>query len=192
MGFKCGRSRLCFIQKYKKGVVSMINVDKEVNTVIEILVNEYDYYRDMLEMSKSKKRIIVEGKVADLDKIVKLEQNMIFNIGQLEKKREEEVAKLCRSLELNRNRINISELMQILQPEQKKELEDIQSKLRDILSELKSVNDINGQLIEQSLEYIDYSINLVAGTGMETGSLYEDIGKNKSKQNKKNIFDTKV
>ena len=170
----------------------MINVDKEVNAVIEILRNEYDYYKDMLEMSKSKKKIIVEGKVADLDKMVKLEQNMIFNIGQLERKREQEVAKLCKTLELNSSNITISELMQVLRPELKKELEDTQNKLRETLSELKSVNDINGQLIEQSLEYIDYSINLVAGTGMETGSLYEDVGRNKSKQGKVNIFDTKV
>ncbi|HWR62673.1 MAG TPA: flagellar protein FlgN [Clostridia bacterium] len=170
----------------------MVNVDKEVSSVIEILGDEYDYYRDMLELSKSKKKIIVEGKVAELDKIVKLEQNMIFNIGQLEKKREEAVARLCKDLELNSGITNISELMQALQPEHKKQLEDMQLKLRGILSELKTINDINGQLIEQSLEYIDYSINLLAGTGMETGSLYEDIGKNKSKQRDKNIFDTKV
>lgn len=170
----------------------MVNVDKEVSSVIEILGNEYDYYKDMLELSKSKKKIIVEGKVAELDKMVKLEQNMIFNIGQLERKREETVARLCKDMELNSGITNISELMQVLQPEHKKQLEDMQLKLRGILSELKTINDINGQLIEQSLEYIDYSINLLAGTGMETGSLYEDIGKNKNKQRDKNIFDTKV
>lgn len=170
----------------------MVNVDKEVSSVIEILGNEYDYYKDMLELSKSKKKIIVEGKVAELDKMVKLEQNMIFNIGQLERKREEAVARLCKDMELNSGITNISELMQVLQPEHKKQLEDMQLKLRGILSELKTINDINGQLIEQSLEYIDYSINLLAGTGMETGSLYEDIGKNKNKQRDKNIFDTKV
>lgn len=54
------------------------------------------------------------------------------------------------------------------------------------------MNDLNGQLLEQSLEYIDYSINLIAGSGMETGSLYEDIGKGKNRSSKKNIFDTKV
>jgi len=170
----------------------MINVDKEVNTVIGILENEYAYYKDMLELSKSKKDIIVEGKVAELDKIVKLEQNMIFNIGQLEKDREETVAKLCKSLGLDCGRINIRELMQVLKAEHRNQLEDMQLKLRRILADLKEVNDINGQLIQQSLEYIDYSINLVAGTGMETGSLYEDIGKNKGKQRDKNIFDTKV
>ncbi|MHB1392770.1 MAG: flagellar protein FlgN [Clostridia bacterium] len=170
----------------------MVNIDKEVNAVIDILKKEHGYYIDMLELSKSKKKIIVEGKVAELDKIVKLEQNMIFNIGQLEKKREEEVTKLCGILNLNSSQITISELSKVLRHEQKKELEDIQGKLQETFSQLKTINDVNGQLIEQSLEYIDYSINLAAGSGMETGSLYEDIGKNKNKQSKKNIFDTKV
>ena len=170
----------------------MVNIDNEVNTVIDILKKEHVYYKHMLELSKSKKKIIVEGKVAELDKIVKLEQNMIVNIGQLERKREEEVAKLCGALGINSAQATITELSKILRPELKKELEEIQQRLQETFRELKTVNDVNGQLIEQSLEYIDYSINLVAGSGMETGSLYEDIGKNKSKQSKKNIFDTKV
>jgi flagellar biosynthesis/type III secretory pathway chaperone len=170
----------------------MVNVDKEVNAVIDILKKEHSYYKDMLEMSKSKKKIVIEGKVAELDKIVKLEQNMIFNIGQLEKKREEEVTKLCGILNLNSSQVTVSELSKVLRTEQKKVLEDIQGKLQETFSELKTVNDMNGQLIEQSLDYIDYSINLISGAGMETGSLYEDICKNKSKQSKKNIFDTKI
>jgi len=170
----------------------MTNVDKEVNAVIDILTDEYGYYKDLVELSKSKKDIIIEGKVAELDKIVKLEQNMIFNIGQLERKREEEVSKLCKALDIESTQVTITDLVNVLQPELKNRLEDIQSKLNETFSELKAVNDINGKLIEQSLEYIDYSINLVAGSGMETGSLYEDIDKNKGKQSKKNIFDAKV
>lgn len=170
----------------------MVNIDKEVNAVIEILKKEYCLYKDMLELSKSKKKIIVEGKVAELDKIVKLEQDMIFNIGQLERKREEEVTRLSKILGINGTQLTISELTKVLQQSLKEELEDIQNKLQQTFSELKTVNDVNGQLIQQSLEYIDYSINLASGAGMETGSLYEDIGRNKSKQSKKNIFDTKV
>lgn len=170
----------------------MANANVEVNAVIDILKKEHSYYKDMLELSKSKKRLIIEGKVGELDKIVKLEQNMIFNVGQLEKKREEAVVKLCSALGVNNDQTMISELARLLKPELKNELEKIQRELQGTLSELKSVNDLNGQLLEQSLEYIDYSINIIAGAGMETGSLYEDMSKNKSKTSKKNIFDTKV
>jgi flagellar biosynthesis/type III secretory pathway chaperone len=170
----------------------MVNASKEVDNIISILKEEYGYYKDILELSKSKKKIITEGKVGELDKIVKLEQNMILNIGQLEKKREEEVSKLCSILGVKHDKITVSEIAKVIQEEQKNELEKVQSELLEILSELKSVNDLNGQLLEQSLEYIDYSINLIAGSGMETGSLYEDIGKGKNRSSKKNIFDTKV
>lgn len=171
----------------------MINVDKEVKAVIDILTKEHSYYKDMLELSKSKKSIVIEGKVAELDKIVKLEQNMIFNIGQLERKREEEVAKLSRALNLNSEQITISELTKVLRPELKKELENIQNKLQETFSELKTVNDVNGQLIEQSLEYIDYSINMITSSSTPAGSLYDDINdKSSGKQGKKHLFDTKV
>lgn len=170
----------------------MVNVDKEVNAIIDILKKEHDCYKDMLELSKSKKKVIIEGKVAELDKMVKLEQNMIVTIGQLERNREEAAARLGNVLGISSAQLTISEMMKVLQPELKAGLEDVQEKLRKTLSELKDVNDVNGQLLEQSLEYIDYSINLISGTGMETGSLYEDMGKNRNKQSKKNIFDTKV
>ena len=170
----------------------MANVDKGINAVIDILKEEHGYYKDLVELSKSKKNIIIEGKVAELDKMVKLEQNMIFNIGQLEKKREEEVARICAALDIESAQVTISDLAKMLEPQLKEALENIENKLREVFSELKAANDINGQLLEQSLEYIDYSINLFAGSGMETGSLYEDIGKKGKGQSKKNIFDTKV
>jgi flagellar biosynthesis/type III secretory pathway chaperone len=172
--------------------VFVVNVDKEVNALIDILTSEYGYYNDLAELAKSKKDIIIEGKVAELDKIVKLEQNMIFSVGQLERKREDTISKLSGKLDMNSAQITVSELIKVLKPELKNKLEDVQNKLQKVLSELKDANDVNGQLLEQSLEYIDYSINLIAGSGMETGSLYGDIGDNKSKQGKKNIIDTKV
>jgi flagellar biosynthesis/type III secretory pathway chaperone len=171
----------------------MVNVDKEVNAVIDILKKEQGCYKDILELSRTKNKLIIEGKVAELDKIVKLEQSMIFNIGQLERKREEEVAALARVLNLSDTQLPISELMNMLQPELRKGLEDIHAKLKETFSELKSVNDINGQLLEQSLEYIDFSINMITSSSAPTGSLYEDINvRGKDKQGKKNIFDTKV
>ncbi|MFZ5353332.1 MAG: flagellar protein FlgN [Bacillota bacterium] len=168
-------------------------VDKHVQNVINILKKEHDFYKDLLELSKSKKTIIIEGKVAELDKIVKLEQNMIFDIGQLEKAREQEINQICTLLNMKREEATISELTKRLDNKYTKEMSKLQGLLTDTLRELKDVNMLNGKLIQQSLDYIDYSINIITSANVATGSLYDDITDNKSNTaNKKRIFDTKV
>jgi hypothetical protein len=54
------------------------------------------------------------------------------------------------------------------------------------------VNNINGELIQQSLDYIEYSVNMITSAG-PVNSLYEDArGTNKGTESKKRLFDTKV
>ena len=55
-----------------------------------------------------------------------------------------------------------------------------------------NANNINGELIQQSLDYIEYSVNMITSAG-PVNSLYEDLkGAKKGTENKKRLFDTKV
>ncbi len=167
--------------------------DKHVQNVINILKREYNYYNDMLELSKTKKSIIIEGKVSELDKIVKLEQKMVFDIGQLERAREQETEQICKLSGIDMDTASLSELTKVLGSKYRDELAKLQGMLSDTLNELKTINELNGKLIQQSLEYIDYSVNIITSANTATGSLYEDItDKNKNVTSKKRIFDTKV
>jgi flagellar biosynthesis/type III secretory pathway chaperone len=168
-------------------------VGGHVQNVIKILNSQYNYYKDLLELSKTKKSIIIEGKVKELDKIIKLEQNMVFDIGQLERAREQETAQICKLIGLNIDTASLSEISSKLEPKYQQEISKLQGLLSDTLKNLKAANEINGELIKQSLEYIDYSINIITSANSTTGSLYEDItDKNKGASTKKRIFDTKV
>ncbi len=167
--------------------------EKEVAAIIEILNKELGYYSDLTALAKTKREVIVAGKVAELDKIVKLEQNMIFDIGQLEKKREDEVSRLCIRFGVNGQAVTLSQLTQRLSKEERRVMDVLQQRLKHVLAELKAANDLNGELIKQSLEYIDFSINMITSAGMSTSSLYEEMnGKEKTTAEKKRFFDTKV
>lgn len=166
-------------------------IDRQAEKIIEILKKEYAYYKDLLELSNKKKAIVIEGKVSELDKIVKVEQNMIFDLGQLEKIREQELQQLCGMLGVN-GKTNVSELTKLISEQAAKKLAKLQRDLGDTISELQNVNNINGQLIQQSLEYIEYSVNMITTAG-PTNSVYSDLkGKGKVAENKKRLFDTKV
>lgn len=166
-------------------------IDRQAEKIIEILNKEYAYYKDLLELSNKKKVIVVEGKVSELDNIVKVEQNMIFDLGQLEKLREQELQKLCGMLGVD-GKVNVSELNKHISQRSAEKLMELQKNLENTISELQNINNINGQLIQQSLDYIEYSVNMVTSTG-PTNSVYSGSkGSDKGLENKKRLFDTKV
>lgn len=166
-------------------------IDRQAEKIIEILAKEHSYYKDLLELSNKKKSIVIEGKVSELDKIVRVEQNMIFDLGQLEKIREQELQKLCATLKLE-GRTNVDELVKHLPEKLAKQLKALQIELGNTITDLQNVNNVNGQLIQQSLDYIEYSVNMITSAG-PVNSLYDNLqGSKKGTENKKRLFDTKV
>lgn len=166
-------------------------IDRQAEKIIEILKKEQNYYRDLLELSNKKKSIIIEGKIPELEKIIKIEQNMIFDLGQLEKHREEELQKLCELMKLD-PKSTVTELSPLLPEQLAKQLKRLQQEIGSTIKELQSVNDVNGQLIQQSLEYIEYTVNMVTSSG-PANSLYDDLqASGKNLNNKKRLFDTKI
>lgn len=166
-------------------------IEGQAKNIIEILKKEHSYYKDLLELSNKKKSIVVEGKVAELDKIVRVEQNMIFDLGQLEKQREKELQSLCQALKLD-GRATITELSKLLPEHLAKQLGEVQNDMKETIANLQNVNNVNGELIQQSLEYIEYTVNMITSSG-STSSLYDDLKpSNSGASNKRRLFDTKV
>lgn len=166
-------------------------IDRQAERIIEILAKEHLYYKDLLDLSNKKKSVVIEGKVSELDKIVRVEQNMIFDLGQLEKIREQELQKLCSMLQLE-GKANVAELLKHLPAHLTDKLKTLQQELSATITDLQNANNVNGELIKQSLDYIEYSVNMITSVG-PASSLYEGVkGVSKGTENKKRLFDTKV
>jgi flagellar biosynthesis/type III secretory pathway chaperone len=131
-----------------------------VEQLIEVLGQEADIYEEILRISKDKTKVIIEGKVTELDNITKVEQSLIFKIRQAEDVRENLVEKLAEELNTNAPDTTISELLKHMKKGQAKKLKSVREKIMSILNELKETNYLNSRLIKNSLQYIDFSINL--------------------------------
>ena len=69
-------------------------------------------------------------------------------------------------------------------------LKSIQGKMKSTISSLKAVNQLNLNLIKNSLEYIDFSINLVTAASTVNNS-YGNSGQVKS-PDKRSFFDARL
>lgn len=157
--------------------------------LVEILEEESKTYSQLLQIARKKKEIIVHGKVNDLEKLVKVEQACIIHVGKLENRREDAINEVCRELGVSAEDITISGLSEKVGKESSKKLEKNRQEILNTVKELKSENEINSKLIKNSLEYIDFSLNLMAnlnsdGSYLKSGQVNEP--------GKRNIIDLKL
>lgn len=158
--------------------------------LIDILEQEGRLYQDILELSRRKTDTIVEGKVKDLEQLTGIEQKMVMNAGQLERQREEIVRRLAADLEIQPERLNFSLVLDKTEGQLKQRFLDYREQIDSTLKELKQVNDLNSHLIKKSLEYIDFSINLISGSPSEL--TYDNSKDKNGKDRNASFFDKKA
>lgn len=160
-----------------------------LNRLVELLEHEYEIFQNLLELSQKKTDIIVEGKVSELDKLVKLEQSIVLQISKLEAEREEIVKKIAQEFKIEDANLKISELKKYVNEENMKILEEYQNKMMEVIDKLNHVNQLNSKLVKNALEYIEFSFNLLSN--VNSSHNYTDKG-DISGNTRKNLLDIKL
>jgi len=161
-----------------------------ISELIAVLEQEARVFDDILKISKNKTNVIVSGKVNDLESIIKLEQALVLQIGRLENVREELVLKLSKQINIKPSEITLSQLSKLLHNDQTDILKKFQNRINNLINELRNTNDLNSKLIKNSLDYIDFSINLFAAMGPASNN-YGNTGQ-LGDPKKRNFFDMKL
>lgn len=159
--------------------------------IIEILEKECELYTVLLDLSHKKTRMITDGKVKELEKIVEAEQRLIIQLGHFEDEREESICRYAEKQGIENKDITISYLISKAQDDLKVRLEKVQETLYEIVENQKEVNRLNERLLKNNLEFIDFSLGLITGRD-QSGEIYEKTGGAVAKQQERGLIDKKV
>lgn len=134
-----------------------------MENLIEVLQQECVEYNGLLELSGRKTPIIVAGDLANLEKITDEEQEWVGRIAHLEKKRTEVTADIADVLNKDVKTMKLRDLVEMLaaRPAEQKLLADACDGLRDVVSRVQAVNEQNRELIQHSLELVEFDMNLL-------------------------------
>lgn len=163
---------------------------KDTNDLLDVLEQEAKAYEDILKISESKTDIIVEGKVAELENIMKLEHSLLLHLARLENQRELLMDRFARDTGMKSEDITITYLAETSPGENGLKLKAMQERIGKTLKGVRSSNDLNSRLIKNSLDFINFSLNLYV-SGDDTGNNYDVSGERPAGKSK-SFFDTKI
>ena len=142
--------------------------------LITTLEKENEIYTKLLPVQEKKKQTIIVNDLKTLQEITNEEQEVIQQIGALERKRQEVIENMGMVLNRKPETLDIPALIKILdkQPEEKKRLSLVYDSLKQTVHRLVDINALNQTLIEESLEMIEFNMNLIQSTRMSPGNNY--------------------
>src|SRR4051794_37526123 len=124
------------------------NMDSEkLITVMEKLLK---LHRSLLDLSERKTAVVTKGDMDALNKLLKDEQAHVAAISKLDNDRQ----KMASELVPGTDKPTINDCIGVFVCEQKGKLEELRSELTDTINMIQEKNELNQQLVYQSLQFV--------------------------------------
>ena len=140
-----------------------------IDELIDVLDKEEREYQDLILLSREKTPVIVKGDLEKLQRITEAEQFVVTKLNKLEKKRVEVAKDIAMVLGEDEENLKVPDIIEILasQKTEQERLKEVYDRLKATLKEMVRLNDINKGLIKESLEFIEFNMNLYKGIYQE-------------------------
>lgn len=160
-----------------------------VQSIIEKLEKLIVTHEQLLNLSKEKTAIVKEGNVENLQTVLIKERKILQQIAQIEENRQKEVKGWFVSNGLSNEEATVTNLVnQLNDVEEKKAIEESAVRLTETIVNLKQQEQLNMALIQQSMQFVQLSIDLLSPSlkNLNYGKEHEQSQINRS------VFDSKA
>lgn len=139
-----------------------------VYELLDILEQQKECYEGLLTLANYKTESVKNKELQLLTQIVEKEEEFIGRINLLDKKRESLLKDIALVTGLKYKEITLTKLVDKMG----KDLDvsvaliKIRTQLLELMEQLKAQNQINKMIIEESLDYVNFTINAIKSTKM--------------------------
>lgn len=156
-------------------------------SIIAALQQLIEIHQDMIKLSEEKTEIIKEGSVEKLQKQLVQEQKLIRLLEQAENNRQQQVISWYRQADKPLEEITITNILNVLEDEEEQNaLEEAAVQLANAVMKLKQQEQLNHSLLQQSMQFVQFSLNMINPTIENFNYGNQQTGNNRS------VFDSKA
>jgi hypothetical protein len=142
--------------------------------LISILEDELECYEKVFNISKEIRDVLIENDIEELIKIVKGEQQYINEIDALEQRRLALMEQVEEQHNIDSSNLSYLEFIDHLPTEHKEQLVNIRQQLLEILDEIHVQNEENKKLIEEAVQFNEFSTDLILKNLREDDHIYDN------------------
>lgn len=152
-----------------------------------------DMHDQLWVLAEQKRQVLIDNNVDELSRIVNRESRLLKQVGEMEQQRIDFMGRFLQEIGHKPSpAMTVSELAKLVyKAEEKKRLLGAQGKLLNTIGKLREINSLNRQLTEQSLAFIEYSLDLVAGDPGQDAVYHNPAGQTYGNK-RSGIFDTRA
>ncbi len=155
-----------------------------------LLDRQLELYQSLVEMSHRKQQVLVRSDLQELESIIKAEQALLWQAGKLEESRLALQGEMAAAAGLKPEELDLSKLAELAGEPFASRYRSLQGRMVALMDRLGTINKLNMELIEQSLSYINFSLELLSGA--EAGETYTPAGKSPGRKGVTRLLDRKV
>ena len=133
-----------------------------MDDLTQVLENETVEYKKLTELSENLKEALIESDVAAVEQLTAAQEEVSNEIQSLEYKRARIMNDIAVVLNKKPEELKVSMLEETLagQPALREKLAAVRTELKQTMDELKCVNRTNQTLLRQSMELLEFDLNL--------------------------------
>lgn len=164
-------------------------MSKLTDQLILVLNKEQEIYDEVIKLSKNKQDAIVLNKIKDLEDVIKKERTYAISLAKLEEIRSKVIDQLLNHYDLREINV-LSDMYPFMNEKEVREIDGMRKKLVNTVGILGQKNEMNKKLIEQSLDQIEFDLNLITTIG-DGNVNYEGTASDQEVE-RRSIFDRKI
>jgi flagellar biosynthesis/type III secretory pathway chaperone len=164
-----------------------MNTEKLIDTLNKLLALHQSLYK----LGTQKTEVIKKGDIEALSSILKDENKHVMAINKLEGERKQQVLRLVSGHSLEGDEPTLSDVIEAVSGEEADKLVSLRNHLYTQLEELKSLNKLNQELVYSSLQFVNYSLDLLMPRPQNV-NYNKPANKGQHEHVKRSVFDSKA
>ncbi|MGM9571848.1 MAG: flagellar protein FlgN [bacterium] len=157
--------------------------------LIQILALQDEKYLQILEYLQKQQNYIVKNQTAELENVNKLLTDLYNETYRLEKDRLRLVSAIAVKLNMSAEELTLDNIRRLLSPDLIADYNAVTVKLKKTVREVKKYVENNASLLSLSLQYVDFSLNLLMGSNRTS---YGDKGQEYASGRQNSFFSCEI